>query len=235
MKKMFIISVSQLVKKYKPTNLPTLDVGCSEGKLTLFLKESFPKIIGLDPDKKAIEIAKKRKLNAKHYDGDKIPFKDNSFDILLNISVIEHAEDPLGLVKEMNRVLKKDGVLYLEVANKYFPIEPHFYLPFLSYLPKKLANIYLKLSGQGEGYDDINLVSYKEIMNLLKKSNFKVMDHTLDLIENYEEYQMDLDNPFIIRTVSKIIKLNKKLKLNFLNKMLLRISLGWVIIAKPVK
>lgn len=44
-----------------------------------------------------------------------LPFKDNSFDSILCIQVLEHVKEPLLVLQELNRVLKNDGQLYLSV------------------------------------------------------------------------------------------------------------------------
>lgn len=47
------------------------------------------------------------------YDGINIPFEENKFDAIICTQVLEHANDPDTLLKEINRVLKKDGQLFL--------------------------------------------------------------------------------------------------------------------------
>lgn len=49
-------------------------------------------------------------------DGHKLPFKDNSFDLVLSQAVIEHLYDPFTAVTEIFRVLKPGGVVYVESA-----------------------------------------------------------------------------------------------------------------------
>jgi len=53
--------------------------------------------------------------------GELLPFGDGSFDIVLSDNVIDHAEDPLAIVRELVRVLKKGGVLYFTV-NIHHPV-----------------------------------------------------------------------------------------------------------------
>lgn len=49
-------------------------------------------------------------------DGHKLPFKDNSFDLVLSQAVIEHLHDPFTAVSEIYRVLKPGGTVYAESA-----------------------------------------------------------------------------------------------------------------------
>jgi len=53
--------------------------------------------------------------------GEKLPFADSSFDVVLSDNVIDHAENPLAIVDEIVRVLKPSGLLYFTV-NIHHPI-----------------------------------------------------------------------------------------------------------------
>ena len=68
------------------------------------------------------------------YTGDRLPFPDHSFDTVLNVQVLEHTPRPAELVREMARVLKRDGLLILmapfqfrlhEEPHDYFRYSPH--------------------------------------------------------------------------------------------------------------
>jgi SAM-dependent methyltransferase len=51
-------------------------------------------------------------------DAYKLPFKDNCFDGIIVSEVLEHLEDPSAALKEMSRILNKDGLLVLSVPYK---------------------------------------------------------------------------------------------------------------------
>lgn len=53
--------------------------------------------------------------------GEKLPFADESFEIVLSDNVIDHAENPIGIIEEFARILKPDGLLYFTV-NIHHPI-----------------------------------------------------------------------------------------------------------------
>ena len=53
--------------------------------------------------------------------GEKLPFADDSFDVVLSDNVIDHAENPIGILEDIVRVLKRSGLLYFTV-NVHHPI-----------------------------------------------------------------------------------------------------------------
>lgn len=93
-----------------------LDAGCSTGT---FVSNDPKNIIGLDIDKDAIKIAKKKGLDCRYYDAGKnrLPFKDNTFDAVNCKSILAHIRNPLSLLKEARRVLKPNGKLVVFTAD----------------------------------------------------------------------------------------------------------------------
>jgi len=89
--------------------------------------------------------------------GDSIlPFDDCSFDVVISNHVIEHVGDhseQLKHLSEIRRVMKQSGSAYLAVPNRWMLTEPHYQLPFLSWLPTKWRSFYLRISGKGLHYD----------------------------------------------------------------------------------
>jgi SAM-dependent methyltransferase len=104
----------------------------------------------------------------------RLPFPDKSFDIVLSNHVIEHVGDTheqrLHLA-EIHRVLKDDGLLYLATATRWLLIEPHYHLPFLSWLPRPAAGAYLRVTGRGGAYD-CYLPSHRRLRRLLADAGF---------------------------------------------------------------
>jgi len=88
--------------------------------------------------------------------GVELPFPDGSFDVVVSNHVIEHVGDvkqqALHLA-ELSRVLRPDGIGYLAVPNRWMLVEPHYRMPFLSWMPRNLADAYVRLAGKGEYYD----------------------------------------------------------------------------------
>lgn len=94
-----------------------LDVGCASGYMVSEISKVFPhaKYFGVDIYDKAIAYAKKvyPHIKFKIASADKLPFKDQSFDLVLFYETIEHVEEPDKCLQEIKRVLKKEGKLIL--------------------------------------------------------------------------------------------------------------------------
>ena len=79
-------------------------------------------------------------------------FADNIFDVVVCNQMYEHVPDAEQLLQEIRRILVPGGVCYFGATNRLKVIETHYgRLPFLSFLPKPLANLYLRILGLGRG------------------------------------------------------------------------------------
>lgn len=72
------------------------------------------------------------------YDGKKIPVADDQFDLLVCNSVLEHVppEQRAKLVAEMRRVARH---IFIQTPAHSFPLEPHFIMPFVHWLPRRVG------------------------------------------------------------------------------------------------
>jgi len=101
-----------------------LDVGCSTGDYLLEAKDIIREGVGIDYTQKYIDeaIAKRDNLHVKHIEfvqaaAKKIPYVDNSFDLIFSFSTLAYITDVDKVVQEVERVLKKDAAAILEFAN----------------------------------------------------------------------------------------------------------------------
>jgi ubiquinone/menaquinone biosynthesis C-methylase UbiE len=91
-----------------------LDVGCGTGALLNELREKTDYVVGLDNSSEALDFCRLRgHENLVLADGSFLPFKDEEFDIVTAIGVIEHITDDKRFLSELQRVLKKNGRLIL--------------------------------------------------------------------------------------------------------------------------
>ncbi len=155
-----------------------LDIGCSQGGITEIIGRSFALAVGLDPDPIGnAEICSTRFVQA---DGCRLPFAAASFDAVLLNHVLEHAATPALLLEEIRRVMKSRAVCYLACPNRWTIVEPHYRLPFLSWLPRSWAHCYVRWMRRGPRYLDV-LPSYWQLRDLTR--GFKVSHLTLAFLK----------------------------------------------------
>ncbi|MGB9429893.1 MAG: methyltransferase domain-containing protein [Gammaproteobacteria bacterium] len=106
------------------------------------------------------------------YDGRHLPFGDEFFDVVISNHVIEHVGDRAQQachLAELCRVLAPGGYIYLATPSRWQIVEPHFSLPFLSWIPRGWRDLYVRLAGRGEKYD-CDLLRPVELRRLLQSS-----------------------------------------------------------------
>ncbi len=164
-----------------------LDVGCSSGMITATLAPFLGTMLGLEYDDIALRaVDQKARMQVQFIQGDamNLPFRDSAIDIIICAQVYEHVPDDERLLEEIHRVLSPGGVVFFSGPNWLFPIEPHYFLPFLHWLPEPLANVYLQLSRQGTHYYERSR-SIWGLRRIISK-RFIIRDITLEVLrENY--------------------------------------------------
>lgn len=105
--------------KKLPDDAKILDVGCGDGFHLDLLKKYGNKnwsLDGIDIDKRAVEMAKKRDLNVKHGTIDDVA-ETNFYDFAFTVQTIEHVEQPFEFLKAIRKVLKTGGKLVVVTDN----------------------------------------------------------------------------------------------------------------------
>ena len=159
-----------------------LDIGSGSGYLGRLMRQKAKKYIGID----FVDERKIKDFDFIQADALRIPFKNNSFDIIVCNHVIEHVTDQKKLLEEISRLLKKDGICYMTCPNILWPMEPHLKLLFLSYFPKKIADAYVRAFGKGREYD-IYPMTYRKFSKKLEMY-FKLENYTLEILRNPDYY-----------------------------------------------
>lgn len=114
----------------------------------------------------------------------RVPFADESLDFALLNHVYEHVPDPGRLFAEAYRVLRPGGCVYVAAGNRRAIVEPHYRLPFLSWLPRGAASLYLRWTRRGASYETITFLNYRPLTRLMRGAGFLVRDITERAIED---------------------------------------------------
>lgn len=97
-----------------------LELGCADGEGTKLLIDHFERIVAVDGSKKLIDRAKKEILNLKvsfiHSYFETLQLQE-SFDTVLLLHILEHVDDPVGILKQAKKFVRKGGKIILDVPN----------------------------------------------------------------------------------------------------------------------
>ena len=109
--------VSSVIEVTGKNTGKVLDVGCGTGdRLNVFQSHGFQSC-GVETADSADYAAKVLKLDVRKGDLFAARFPDQSFDVVTLYHVLEHTHAPLGVCREIRRILKKDGRLVIQVPN----------------------------------------------------------------------------------------------------------------------
>lgn len=102
-----------------PAGLRILDIGCGNGDISQYF--------GAANCQYAVDVMDRRRPANRAFeyvavDSERLPFEDGFFDAVISHHVIEHVPDQRLHLREMRRVLKRDGVIYLATPNASSPI-----------------------------------------------------------------------------------------------------------------
>lgn len=127
-------------KVYEKIDLSTqdhiLEVGCGVGAQTEILLERFPqlRVQGVDAIAAQIARAKERlspqmtagRVKLDVADALHLPYQDSSFDGAFICWLLEHVQNPVGILREVHRTLRAGSVIYCtEVQNATFYVHPY--------------------------------------------------------------------------------------------------------------
>lgn len=156
-------------------HLRVLDVGCGYGHTSIELARQCHDVVGIEPSEALFQAAEENgrtaglpNLEFRHQGVYELRTQDY-YDLIVLDNVLEHLPDQPVALAILSKALAPGGVMYLLLPNKLWPMEVHYNLPFLSYLPLPLANLFLRLSGRGKDYTDASYApTYWRLKRMLR-------------------------------------------------------------------
>jgi ubiquinone/menaquinone biosynthesis C-methylase UbiE len=151
-----------------------LDVGGGPGIDGEFLPlyARFEDVVVANPEACGLELSSGRRIKAIKADGRRLPFESQSFDWVFSNAVIEHVggwEDQIRFANEVRRVSSRG--YFVATPNKFFPMEPHTFVPFYQFLPTRIQKRILPYSlGYLRQYVRIHLLSVKQMQKLFPEA-----------------------------------------------------------------
>ena len=148
--KYIYLSELEAIKKVVPKSGKGLEIGVGTGRFAepLGIKN------GVEPSKNMAHIARERGIDVKIGRGEKIPFRNTTFDYVAIIIALCFVQNPQKVLKESRRVLKKKGKLIIGIIDKN---------SFLGKLYQKKKSAF---------YKQAHFFSATEVTELLKATGF---------------------------------------------------------------
>lgn len=143
-----------------------LDLGSASGYMTNEISRVLPtaKIWGVDAYKEAIAFGRKKYPHIKFKIGDahKLPFSAGSFDLVVCYETIEHVVSPPKMLKEIQRVLAKNGkaIVAMDSGSPLFRV---------------IWFVWEKTKGRVWQRAHLHPFKHKELEELIKESGFKIV------------------------------------------------------------
>ena len=140
--------------------LRLLNVGCGTGGFTVVAHRAGASAVGVDAEPAAVEICR---LKADAEKGgpisilgaaEALPFPDACFDVVYCFSTLEHVASVPATVREMLRVARPGGAVYIHAPSALACYEGHYKLFWVPRMPKPLARWYLRARGRPTGFVD---------------------------------------------------------------------------------
>lgn len=117
-----------------------LDVGSGSGKLLEHYNAGRNRIVAIDVSNDAkVGLSCFPNVEFVRADATKMPFRDGEFDIVFSNSVVEHLA-PDARRRYANEIRRVGERYFVQTPNRFFPIEPHYMLPLVQFLPKWLRS-----------------------------------------------------------------------------------------------
>lgn len=204
-----------------------LELGCGTGQLSLFLSRLERQICAVDISNGSLLLGERFRNQYKientfffKMDVFNLKFKKNCFDYIISNGVLHHTKDPKEAFKCLVKVLKPEGIIVIGLYHKYGRT--------LTRIKQKLA----KIIGSRIYFLDKTSrdIKSKDKRKAWVRDQFMNPHETLhtpnEVLKWFEENNIEFQNlvPYYSIQKNKLIKKNKKPKINFLDDLLLAIN-----------
>ena len=152
-------------------NLKILDIGCGGGLISEPLSRLGGKVTGIDASEKNVKVAKlhaqKNNLKIRYLQNSPEKFEEyNSYDIILNLEIVEHVDDINLYIKSCEKLLKKNGLMFTATINR----------TFTSYVKAIIGAEYVLRWLPIGTHEWSKFIKPEELENYLNENNFNTID-----------------------------------------------------------
>jgi ubiquinone/menaquinone biosynthesis C-methylase UbiE len=111
-----------IVRSHVTAASSVLDLGCGRGGVVELFWRDVAFAAGIDPDTASLSAHRSRGMPVVRGVGERLPFVDESFDLIVCLWVLEHMRDPAQALAEVRRVLRPAGHFVFVTPNMRNPL-----------------------------------------------------------------------------------------------------------------
>src|SRR5579864_2911777 len=166
-----------LVRATATPDSRVLDLGCGRGGVVELIWREVKLAAGLDPDSPSLAEHRAPGMPVVRGVGQRLPFGDGSFDLVVCVWVLEHLEDPAATLREVRRVLRPGGHFLFLTPNLRNP------LMWLNRLGKALPRLQRRLVPRLYGREEADTFPVRYRANTLDDLRRHARSAGLDVAE----------------------------------------------------
>lgn len=178
---------------FQPGQARVLDLAAGCGQFLLRALERGYDCVGIEPEKwklafvrdKLAATGRPAEWGARLVDGvgERMPFPDDSFDLVTSYQTMEHVQDMASVVREMLRVTRPGGAIHIRCPDYRSTFEGHYKLPWVPLFPRPLAKAYLRAAGRPTtGLDTLNYTTPGALERLFTRAE-RATGARLDVVD----------------------------------------------------
>ncbi|MFC1762297.1 class I SAM-dependent methyltransferase [Planctomycetota bacterium] len=163
-----------------PEHDMVLDLGCGVGTATGLLTKKFNRVFAVNPAWDEMVIAER--VNREWFGGrmtllralgECLPFRDETFDLVCALDVMEHVLEPMKVLREVERVLKPGGLFIFNSPNQYNIVsaDGHVQVRFVGFIPSNMRESYVCWRTGGFSWEmrNVHPLSYWKLNHYMKR------------------------------------------------------------------
>jgi len=228
------LATAQRVKDDLPTLEPTriLEIGSSTGLNCFALQQVYPNavVIGIEPEQEAVSVAcamrQSSQLSHPRFEqgvGEYLTLSNDSVDLIVCHTVIEHVNDVEKVISEMARVVTQTGIIHLDAPNYSFPYEPHLSIFTIPHMGKSFVKFCALIQGewkQREFIDHLQFVHPVLLQGYFQKNGLQWHNRAIDKTYAAAKGKADIKK---YRFLARLLQLAQKIGLaSLLAKMIVK-------------
>jgi 2-polyprenyl-3-methyl-5-hydroxy-6-metoxy-1,4-benzoquinol methylase len=178
--------VAELGRRFPLKGRRILDVGCQWGATCVALAQTGVIPVGIDVEEFFASGARIRAaeqgVNATFATAtaEQLPFPDASFDAVVCVNVLEHVSEHKATIREITRVTKPGGDIYLDGPNRWslewFKRDPHYQMRAISLLPEQIGRFYVTRVRRYPSYDVGTFPIASRVERQLRAQGVRIVD-----------------------------------------------------------